>query len=79
MRMRQSLAQFEEAFLEEAKASVQRRERLRRQAAQRSRVRRKQRVEKQGTWRFAGLAAAIVATSVLVTVAMFQTLALLVG
>jgi hypothetical protein len=79
MRMRQSLAQFEEAFLQEAAASVKRRERLRGQAAQRSRTRRYERVQKQGTLRFVGLAVAILATSLLVTVAMFETLALLVG
>jgi anti-sigma-K factor RskA len=79
MRMRQSLAQFEEEFREEAAASVVRRERLRRQAVQRSRTRRHERVQKQGTLRFVALAAAILATSLLVTVAMFETLALLVG
>ncbi len=79
MRMRQSLAQFEQAFREEAEESVARRERLRRRAAMRSRERRLQRVEKQGTLRFIGLALAIIATAVLVTIAMFETLALLVG
>jgi hypothetical protein len=79
MRMRQSLAQLEEAFREEAQESVVRRERLRRQAAQRSRERRHLRVRKAGTMRFVGLTLSIVATSVLVTIAMFQTLALLVG
>ena len=79
MRMRQSLAQFEQAFREEAEESVVRRERLRRQAAQRSRVRRKERVAKQGTLRFVLLWLAIVATAVIVTVVMFETLSLLVG
>jgi hypothetical protein len=79
MRMRQSLAQFEVAFRQEAQDSVIRRERLRRQAAQRSRVRRHVRVQKRGKTRFVLLTLSIVATSVLVTVAMFQTLALLVG
>jgi hypothetical protein len=79
MRMRQSLAQFEAAFRQEAQDSVVRRERLRRHAAQRSRVRRHERVLKQGKLRFVLLTCAIVATSVLVTIAMFQTLALLVG
>ena len=79
MRMRQSLAQFEAAFHEEAHESVARRERLRRQAAQRSRERRYERVRKAGTMRFIGLSVAILGTSVLVTIAMFQALALLVG
>jgi anti-sigma-K factor RskA len=79
MRMRQSLAQFEAAFREEAAASVARRERLRRQAVKRSRARRVERVRKQGTTRFVGLCIAIIATAVVVTIAMFETLTLLVG
>ncbi len=79
MRMRQSLAQYEAAFREEAVESVQRREELRRQAATRSRVRRVQRVHKAGTLRFIGLCLAILATTLIVTVAMFQALALLAG
>ena len=79
MRMRQSFAQFEAAFREEAAESVVKREKLRRQAAQRSRQRRKARVQKQGKVRFVMLCTAILATAVLVAVMMFQTLALLVG
>jgi hypothetical protein len=77
--MRQSLAQFEAAFLEEAQQSVVRRERVRKQAAQRSRVRGVQRRRKQGKLRFVLLALALVATAVVVTIAMFQTLAMLAG
>jgi anti-sigma-K factor RskA len=77
--MRQSLAQFEAAFHEEAAESRVRRDRLRHQAVKRSRARRAERAEKQGTLRFIGLALAIVATTVIVTIAMFETLALLVG
>jgi anti-sigma-K factor RskA len=79
MRMRQSLAQFEVAFREEAAESVVRRERLRREAVQRSRERSQQRVEKRGTLRFVLLCLAIIATAVGVTFAMFQTLALIAG
>ena len=79
MRMRQSLAQFEAAFREEAAESVARRDRLRRQAAERSRRRRYERVQKQGTLRFLALALTLVLTAVLVTVVMFQTLSWLVG
>jgi hypothetical protein len=75
MRMRQSIHQYEAAFREEAAASVKRRERLRRQAVVRSRVRRVERVHKHGTLRFIGLIATIVATTVVVTVVMFQVLA----
>ena len=79
MRMRQSLAEFEEAFREEAADSIVRRERLRKEAAQRSRVRRVERTRKQGSLRFAFLALSIVLTAVVVTVIMFETLAMLAG
>jgi hypothetical protein len=79
MRMRQSLAEFEAAFREEAVELVARRERLRKEAAERARRRRHERVERQGTMRFVGLVAAILATAVLVTIAMFEALALLAG
>ena len=79
MRMRQSLAQFEAAFREEAVEERLRRDRLRREAAQRARVRRAQRIEKRGTINFALLVLVIVLTTVIVTIAMFQTLALLMG
>ena len=79
MKMRQSLATFESAFREEAAESVVTREKLRRQAAQRSRQRRKARVEKHGTIRFMLLIAAILITAVLVTVAMFRALYIVMG
>jgi hypothetical protein len=79
MRMRQSIAEFEEAFREEAAESVARREHLRKQAVRRSHERRHERVEKQGTVRFIGLVVAILATAILVAIAMFETLALLTG
>ena len=79
MRMRQSFAQFEEAFLEESQADALRRERLRREAAVRSRDRQLQRVHKRGTLRFVLLVLTLIATAVLVTVAMFQALYLVMG
>ena len=79
MRMRQALHQFEAAFREEAADSVQRRERLRREAAQRSRVRRVEKVHKHGTLRFVGLIATILATTAVVTWVMFQVLASVAG
>jgi hypothetical protein len=79
MRMRQSLAQFEAAFLEEAEDSVMRRERLRTEAAQRSKVRRVERSRKAGTVRFVLLTLSIIVTAVLVTIVMFETLAMLAG
>jgi hypothetical protein len=79
MRMRQSLAQFEEAFREEAAESIVRRERLRKQAVQRARSRRVERSRKQGTLRFTLLALSIVLTAVVVTIVMFEALAMLAG
>jgi hypothetical protein len=79
MRMRQSLAQFEEAFREEAAESIVRRERLRKHAAQRSRVRRVERRRQQGKLRFTFLALSILITAVVVTIVMFETLAMLAG
>jgi hypothetical protein len=79
MRMRQSLAQFEEAFREEAAESIVRRERLRKESAQRSRIRRVERTRKHGSFRFAFLALTIVTTAVVVTIVMFETLAMLAG
>jgi hypothetical protein len=77
MKMRQSLAQFEAAFREEAVEERQRRERLRRQAAERSRTRRVEKTTRNGNLRFVALIVAMIATAVTVSIAMFQTLALL--
>jgi membrane glycosyltransferase len=79
MRMRQSLHQFEADFREAAANSVVRRERLRREAVQRSRVRRVEKVHKHGTLRFIGLIATILATTAIVTWVMFQVLASVAG
>ncbi len=79
MRMRQSLSEFENAFHEEAIEERERRIRLRREAAARSRSRQVEKVHRHGSARFAGLVVAILATSVIVTWVMFQTLALLIG
>jgi hypothetical protein len=79
MRMRQSFAQFEEAFLEHSQADATRRERLRREAAIRARDRQMDRVHKRGTLRFFLLVLTLIATAVLVTVAMFQALYIVMG
>jgi anti-sigma-K factor RskA len=79
MRMRQSLAEFEEAFREEAAESIEHRERLRKQAVHRARSRRVERRRKQGKFRFTLLALSIVVTAVIVTIVMFETLAMIAG
>ncbi|HWD69068.1 MAG TPA: hypothetical protein VG293_02675 [Solirubrobacteraceae bacterium] len=77
MKMRQSLAQLEEQFLEHSEIEEQRRQRMQRTAAVRSRQRWHARERKRGSKRFYVLALTLVATAVLVTVAMFATLYLL--
>ncbi|MBA2506104.1 MAG: hypothetical protein H0V29_09185 [Thermoleophilaceae bacterium] len=79
LRMRQSLAQYEAEFRDTAVEERERRERLRKQAAVRERTRRVEKVHKHGTMRFVALVFAILLTAVVVTVVMFQTLALVVG
>ena len=77
--MRESIGQFERAFLEETQADRARREALRRQAAQRSLARRHQRQVKLGTARFVALVLTLLATAVLVAVIMFRLLYVVMG
>jgi hypothetical protein len=77
--MRQSIAQLERAFVEEIELDRTRRENLRRTASQRSRVRRVQRRQQRGSLRFFLLVLSLIATAVLVTVAMFETLYYVMG
>ncbi|HKG25127.1 MAG TPA: hypothetical protein VKB09_05720 [Thermomicrobiales bacterium] len=77
LKMRQSLAQFEAAFREETVEERDRRERLRREAAERSRKRRVYKTNRNGNMRYVALVIAMIATAVIVTIAMFQTLSLL--
>ena len=79
MRMRQSLAQLERDFEQEAVLERRRREQLRRQAVERTRVRRRAKIEKGQQLRFLLLMASIALTVVVVTVVMFETLAWLMG
>ena len=75
MRMRQSLAQFEVAFEQEAMLERGRRHQLRQRAANRSRARRIVRADKRGNVAFGVLFLALALTVVTVTVIMFETLA----
>jgi len=77
--MRQSLDEFEQAFVEETHSDRARRESLRRKAVMRSRQRNLDRVHKRGTARFLLLVLMLIATAVIVTVAMFQTLYIVMG
>jgi len=79
LRMRQSLSELERAFVEEAWEERDRREALRRQAVARSQRRRIERQHKRSSWRFFALVLVLIATAVGVTVAMFETLYLVMG
>jgi hypothetical protein len=77
--MRQSLASFEEAFAQQAEVDRERAEALRRQAIQRTHQRHREKAHKHGSLRFLALILVLMATAVLVTVAMFETLYLVMG
>ena len=72
--MRQSLAQFEQAFVEETYADREQRERVERKVAARADARRRAKVHRRGSARFALLILVLIGTAVLVTAAMFETL-----
>ena len=77
--MHQGLEQFEVAFEREAAIERQRRQQLRQRAADRSRARSIQQVEKRGNVGFGVLLVALTLTVIVVTVVMFETLAWLMG
>ncbi len=79
MKMRQSLAQLEQEFRHETQLDRSRRENLRRNAVHRSRKRTHQRAQKRSSVRFWLLVLALVATAVIVTAVMFETLYALLG
>jgi cell division septal protein FtsQ len=79
MRMRQSIAEIEEAFFEEIEEDRERRERLRRHAQQREARRRVERTHRQGSLRFALVLLTLIATAIVVAIAMFETLYYVMG
>ena len=79
MRMRQSLTQLEEEFLESMEQEQVQAERQVRHAVQRTRIRRREKERKRSSMRFWVLWLALIATAVGVTVAMFETLYVLLG
>jgi hypothetical protein len=79
MRMRQSLAEIEQAFVEETEEDRYRAERMRAAAEKRTIRRRATRTHRHGSMRFAVLVAVLIATAVIVTIAMFQTLYYVMG
>jgi len=79
LRMRQSLAKFEQEFVREAAIDRDRNERRRHAAVVRSRRRIILREKKRSSFRYWVLVASLIGTAVAVTVAMFETLYYLLG
>ena len=77
MKMRQSLAQIEQAFAYEKQLEEQQSERLLRHVHVRSRKRTVEREKKRSSMRFYLLALSLVLVALAVTAAMFETLYLL--
>ena len=77
--MRQSLAEWERAFVKEISLDRHRRDSLRRTAEQRTLKREVDRRHKRGSMRFFLLVLMLIMTAVIVTVVMFRTLYLLLG
>jgi hypothetical protein len=78
-KLRQSIADFERAFHEESAVDRERRERIFREAQQRTLARHRERAHRRGSMRFGLLMAILLGTAVLVTIAMFQALYLVMG
>jgi hypothetical protein len=79
MKMRQSLAEWERAFVKEISLDRRTRASLQRTAEQRALKREVDRRHKRGSIRFALLVLTLIMTAVIVTVVMFRTLYLLLG
>jgi hypothetical protein len=79
MRMRQNIAEIEDAFFEEIEQDRERREHLRRRAERRQLQRHHDRAHRHGSVRFFLLVLILLGTAAVVTVAMFQTLYYLLG
>jgi hypothetical protein len=77
--MRQSIAEWEQAFVKEITLDRHRRDSLRRTTEQRARKRNIEKRHKRGSMRFALLVLTLILTAVVVTVVMFRTLYLLLG
>ena len=77
MKMRQSIADFELAFEQEAALERQRRRQLRQRAAARSRAREITTAQKRGNVAFGVLFVALTLTVIAVVVVMFEVLAYL--
>jgi hypothetical protein len=79
MKMRQTLDEFEQAFVEEVYADRRRQDAAIKRTEQRNRTRHAQRTKRHGNLRFLLLVLAIVATATIVTIVMFRTLYVVMG
>jgi hypothetical protein len=79
MKMRQSLADWERAFVKEISLDRHRRDSLRRTTEQRALKRQVHRRQRRGSVRFVLLVLTLIMTAAIVTVVMFRTLYLLLG
>ena len=79
MKMKQSLSDWEQAFVKEISLDRHRRDSLRRTTEQRRLKREVDRRHKRGSVRFVLLVLTLILTAAVVTVVMFRTLYLLLG
>jgi hypothetical protein len=79
MRMSQTIDDFESALAEQAEIDRRLAERRVRQATVRTRQRHIERQNRRGTMRFVALVLTLLATAILVTIAMFQALYVVMG
>jgi hypothetical protein len=79
MKMRQSIADWERAFVQEIWLDRRRRDELRQNAEQRTLRREVDRRQRRGSVRFVMLVLTLILTAAIVTVVMFRTLYLLLG
>jgi hypothetical protein len=79
MKMRQTLDEFEQAFVEQVYADRRRQDAAIKRTEQRNRTRHVQRTNRRGTLRFMLLVLAMVATATIVTIVMFRTLYIVMG
>ena len=73
------MREFEEAFLEQTEADRRRRDEVTRATTMRTHSRRLEKQHKHGTLRFALLVLLLITVAVAVTVAMFETLYMVMG
>jgi anti-sigma-K factor RskA len=79
MRMQQSLSEFEQALSQEMAVERAMRERAVRRVEKRNRQRHLAKMHRRGSFRYLLLVLSIIATAVVVTIAMFETLYYVMG